>query len=219
MFCILWLVLLNYYRSGCRDGGCNLTGVAALRRDTKNKNLIMKIFVASLLAASTFIAGASLWSSLVSGFSGNNLTASTNIVLSAEIPLETRQLEVANQFGSVRIHGTNSSPGQWTWNLTVRARSQDEASRIAQSITCQHSQMGARLALKVLFPQALSNVSVESEFQVSVPSQASVKATDAFGEITVSDLQGRSGRGWDKTAKSASGTSPVKFTRKLRLPS
>jgi DUF4097 and DUF4098 domain-containing protein YvlB len=156
----------------------------------KNKHLIMKIFVASILAAGTFIAGASLWSSLVSGVSENNLVASTNITLSAEIPLETRQLDLENRLGSVRIHGTNNSSGQWTWSLTVRARSQDEASRIAQSINCQHTQMGVRLALKVLFPHTFSNVSVESKFEVSVPSQASVKVSDAFGEVIASDLQG-----------------------------
>jgi hypothetical protein len=50
--------------------------------------------------------------------------------------------------------------------------------------------MGARLALKVLFPNTLSNVSVESKFDVAVPSQASATVTDAFGEITASDLQG-----------------------------
>ena len=150
----------------------------------------MKTLVTSILAASTFSAGASLWSALISGFSGSDLTASTNITLSAEIPMETRQLEVENQFGSVDIHGINNNPGQWTWNLTVRAGSQDEASRIAQSIICQHSQMGPRLALKVVFPNTLSNASVESKWEVSVPSQASVKATDAFGEITASDLQG-----------------------------
>ena len=77
----------------------------------------MKTFVVSILAASTVIAGASLWASLISGFSNNNLAASTNITLSAEIPLETRLLDLENQFGSVRIHGTNNSPGQWTWNL------------------------------------------------------------------------------------------------------
>lgn len=150
----------------------------------------MKIFVASIFAAGTFIASASLWSSWVSGVSDHDLVASTNITFSAVIPLDTRQLEVENQLGSVRIHGTNNNPGQWTWSLTVRARSQNEASRIAQSINCQHSQVGACLSLKVLFPHNLSNASVESKFDVSVPSQASVKVTDAFGEISVSDLQG-----------------------------
>jgi hypothetical protein len=150
----------------------------------------MKLFVAGILAASTCIAVASFWSSVVSGSSDNNLTAITNITLSAEIPLETQQLAVENQLGSVRIHGTNNSSGKWTWNLTVRARSQDEASRIARSINCQHSQTGSRLALKVVFPHTLSNVSVESKFDVSVPSQASVKVNDAFGEIAVSDLHG-----------------------------
>jgi hypothetical protein len=150
----------------------------------------MKAFVAGILAASTSIAGASLWSSLVSGVSNTTLDASTNITLSAEVPVETRQLDLENQFGPVRIRGTNNSPVQWIWNLTVRAHTQDEAGRIAQSIQCQHSQTGARLDLKVLFPHTLSNVSVESKFDVSVPSQASVKATDAFGEITASDLQG-----------------------------
>lgn len=150
----------------------------------------MKTFVASILAASTSLAGASLWSSLFSGVSDNDLAASTNITLSAEISLETRQLDLENRMGPVRIHGTNNGPGQWTWNLTVRARSQDEASRIAQSINCQNSQTGARLELKVLFPHTLSNVRVESKFDVSVPSQASVKASNAFGEIAASDLQG-----------------------------
>jgi len=149
----------------------------------------MKAFVAIVLAASPFIAGAALWSALVGGFSNHNLTASTNITLTAEIPLETRQLELENQFGSVHIRGTNNV-GQWTWNLTVRARSQEEAAKVAQAITCQHAQTGARLELKVLFPHSLSNVSVESQFEVSVPRQASVKATDAFGELTVSDLEG-----------------------------
>jgi DUF4097 and DUF4098 domain-containing protein YvlB len=164
--------------------------VEILLQKHEKEHLNMKIFVASILAASTFLAAASLWSSLVSGVSDNNLVASTNVTLSAEIPLETQQLEVENQLGSVRIRGTNNSPGRWTWSLTVRARSQDEASRIAQAINCQHSQAGARLALKVLFPHTFSNVSVESQFEISVPSQASVKVTDAFGEITASELQG-----------------------------
>lgn len=150
----------------------------------------MKTFVAGILLAGTCIAGASLWSSLFSGFSDNDLTASTNITLSAEIPLETQQLIVANRWGSVHIHGTNNSPGQWSWALTVRAHSQDEAGRIAQSIICQHLQTGANLELKVLFPHMLSNVSVESGFDVSIPSPASVKVTDSFGQITISDLQG-----------------------------
>jgi DUF4097 and DUF4098 domain-containing protein YvlB len=150
----------------------------------------MKTFVAGLLilAAIAFVAGASLLSSLFSSSSGNDLAASTNITLTADIPLETRQLDLQNQLGPVCLHGTNNSPGQWTWNLTVRARSQEEASRIAQSINCRQSQTGERLALKVLFPHTISNISVESRFDVSVPSQVSARVIDAFGEITASDL-------------------------------
>jgi DUF4097 and DUF4098 domain-containing protein YvlB len=151
----------------------------------------MKIFVASILAAGIFIAGALLQSSLVAGFSDQDLAAFTNITLSAEIPRETRQLDLENKLGSVSIHGTTNGPGQWTWNLLIRAHTQDEANRVAQSINCQHSQTGPRLALKVLFPRTLSNVSVESKFDVSVPNEASAKVANAFGELTVSDLQGR----------------------------
>ena len=144
--------------TGRRGGSAPIT--------SKKRNLIMKVLVASILAFSTLIAGASVWSSLVAGVSDNTLTASTNLTLSAEIPQETRQLDLENQLGYVRIQGTNHSPGQWTWNLTVRARSQEEVTRIAQAIQCQHSQSGTRLELKVLFPRTLSNVSVESKFDV-----------------------------------------------------
>ena len=88
------------------------------------------------------------------------------------------------------IVGTNEGAGQWVWNLTIRAQTPGRAQEVAAAIHCQPVQTGDRLQLAVIMPRTMSNVSVESSFEIYAPGAATVTCANHFGETRISGLQG-----------------------------
>ncbi len=59
-----------------------------------------------------------------------DLRAAAHVQRTGQISAELQWLEVDNRFGAVEVQGADDGPAEWTWNLTVRAPSEELAEEL-----------------------------------------------------------------------------------------
>lgn len=146
------------------------------------------LLVASFLL--TFVSGCIYVSDSGSGYSDADLTASTNRTLSREIPASLKTLEVENQFGAIHVIADVTQPARWSWNLTVRARSDDLARQRAEDTRCVVEQEGDRLRLTLALPAPDNSHRIRSDFEIRVPKSITVTTRNRFGETRIVGIAG-----------------------------
>ena len=128
------------------------------------------------------------------GSNGNSsdadLTATTNIVQTAEIPASLKGIDVDNRFGAIHITGTENGKTGWTWKLGVRARTDAIARQIAADTHCDATMDGDQLKLVVSLPVTREPHSIESDLEIQVPKAATAHAQNRFGRIEIANLTG-----------------------------
>ena len=138
----------------------------------------------------TFASGCIYVSHSNSGYSDADLTASTNRTLAGEIPAGLKTLEVENQFGAVHVVGDDTQPARWSWNLTVRAKTEELARERAEETRCVAVQEGDRLRLTLTSPAPGGPYRVQSDFEIRVPKSMAVTTRNRFGETRVVGIAG-----------------------------
>lgn len=128
--------------------------------------------------------------SLSVSFSNNDFKAVTNLTQTGEIPAGLKRLEVDNRFGDIRVVGSEVGPAEWTWNLTVRARTDALAQAAAAQASCNAQCEGDRLRLVVSLPEADKKHRFQSNLDLRVPKMVAVRIQNRFGSTEVSDLDG-----------------------------
>jgi hypothetical protein len=93
----------------------------------------------------------------------NNLAVVTNVTRTGEIPADIKSLEVDNRFGPLRIDGQENARNEWTWTLTVHARTEALAAQAAAGASCRAERDGGRLRIIVSLPSSNNKHSFESE--------------------------------------------------------
>jgi hypothetical protein len=152
------------------------------------KKLFLFTVAASVLAAMT---GCDFHiSNFSGGWSDADLKAVTNVVQTAGIPAGLKGLEVDNRFGTIHITGTDNGTTGWTWKLAVRARSDSVAQQIASGASCKAELDGDHLTLVVSLPHPKQPHSFQSDFEITVPKSAAVRAQNRFGRTDIADLAG-----------------------------
>jgi DUF4097 and DUF4098 domain-containing protein YvlB len=119
-----------------------------------------------------------------------DLKAVTNVIQTAAIPAGVKGLEVDNWYGSVHVIGTDNGTNAWTWQFTVRAKSDAVAQKIASGASCKVEQNGDELDLVVSLPVPPEPHSIQSDFEISVPKTVSIRTQNRFGPTHISDLTG-----------------------------
>jgi DUF4097 and DUF4098 domain-containing protein YvlB len=119
-----------------------------------------------------------------------DLTCATNLARTVEIPADLKKLELDNCFGAVHITGSDHGPAHWSWNLTVRARTDAVAQQIANAVKCETSLADGRLKIVVSAPESREPHSIESNFEIVVPKSAGVDSRNHFGRTEITSLDG-----------------------------
>jgi DUF4097 and DUF4098 domain-containing protein YvlB len=125
-----------------------------------------------------------------SSFSGGGLPAVADRTRSGQIPADLKTLEVENRFGIVRVIAVEGEPAQWSWRLTVRAKTDALAQQWADAADCLAEQDGDRLRLALELPHSVRDASFQSDFEIRVPRSVAVRSHNAFGRTTISGVAG-----------------------------
>ena len=123
-------------------------------------------------------------------FSDSDFKAVTNLTQTGAIPADLKRLEVDNRFGNVRVVGSEKDPVEWTWKLTVRARTEALAQLGAAQAACNAQRDGDRLRLVVSLPETDRKYRVQSDLDLRLPKPAAVRVQNRFGSIEISDVDG-----------------------------
>jgi hypothetical protein len=115
------------------------------------------------------------------GYSSADLQSVTNRVLQGEIPAGIKSVEIENRFGSIRVVASEREPAQWSWKLTVQARTTTAAQEWANAANCTAVQDGSRLQLTVSLPDNSGQRRMKS---------ASVRTRNQFGRTSISGVGG-----------------------------
>ncbi|MDB6068566.1 MAG: hypothetical protein JWR26_4774 [Pedosphaera sp.] len=151
---------------------------------------------ARLLLASTFLflvaAGCSRYvGNFTSSSSISDAKAITNRTSTGDIPANLKSFEVDNRFGAVHVTATDSGPTQWSWKLTVGAKTDTLAVQAADAASCVATrQDGEGLRLVVSLPQSAGGLSFQSDLEIRVPKSVALRTRNLFGETTISGSTG-----------------------------
>jgi hypothetical protein len=124
------------------------------------------------------------------GYSSADLQSVTNRVLQGEIPAGIKSVEIENRFGSIRVVASEREPAQWSWKLTVQARTTTAAQEWANAANCTAVQDGSRLQLTVSLPDNSGQRRIQSDLEIRVPKSASVRTRNQFGRTSISGVGG-----------------------------
>lgn len=125
-----------------------------------------------------------------SGFSDADLQSVTNRTLSGEIPAEIKSVEIDNRFGSLRVVAAEREPANWSWKLTVQARTDAAAQQWADAANCSAVRDGDHLRLTVSMPDSSGRRRIQSDLEIRVPKSAAVRTRNQFGRTTISGVGG-----------------------------
>jgi hypothetical protein len=152
------------------------------------KNIIRIITVVVGLAS---VSGCKFSSKSVSGGSSfRSFPVQTNITTRGEIPGGLALVDVVNRFGKVTVVGTDEPAGSWSWALTVRAASEEDAQRAVSGASCPADKLGERFRIAVSLPDSHGDWAYESEIEVRVPKAMAARVENHFGGTEVRDLTG-----------------------------
>ena len=104
-----------------------------------------------------------------------------------DIPAAMKVLEVDNSLGDVRVTGVESGPLEWSWKLTVHARSQEEAERVARAANFRAESDGDKLMLETSLPSKVQ-ARIKSDIEIRAPKSIVVKTKNRYGRTAVSGL-------------------------------
>jgi DUF4097 and DUF4098 domain-containing protein YvlB len=128
--------------------------------------------------------------SVFSRYSSGNFPVQTNITARGDIPGGLNLVDVLNQFGKVKVIGTDEPVGTWSWALTVRAASQEDAGQAVLAASCPADKLEDRFRIAVSLPDSHGDWAYESEIEVRVPKAMAARVENHFGGIEVGDLTG-----------------------------
>jgi len=129
---------------------------------------------------------------LAASFFSSDERATTNVTQRASLPSDFQSLEVDNRFGAVRITASESGPFDWVWELTVKARSAEQARKGAEAVTFTAKTNAGRVQLIVSLPNSSSSsrTSFQSDLEIRAPQSVAVQTRNGFGETRISGVQG-----------------------------
>ena len=137
-------------------------------------------------------------SSASNGYFSFDHSYATNMVRRGAIGDGLKALEVENQFGRVRIVGTDEPTGEWSWTLTVRARDEEAAREGVAAADLLARTEDDRLRLALSLPDSNNRWGFQSDLEIRVPKSLAVRTENRFGATEIAGINGEvEARGWN----------------------
>lgn len=99
--------------------------------------------------------------------------------------------EAQTHNGSIKIAGDNITECNLTATITGRAKTEEDAQKLAERTTVKLESFGGRLIAKINKPTFLRNQSVSVSFDVQVPNESDLKFTTHNGSMEITNITGR----------------------------
>jgi hypothetical protein len=159
------------------------------RFDTYTHQIINLLSAAALLTVATgciYVHTSS--SSSGYSYSSSDFTASASRTRTGELSADLKALDVENRFGTIRVTATESGPAQFSWKLTVRARTDALASNALEVARCEPVRNGDRVQLAFSPPDTGDGLSYQSDLEIQIPKSVALRTQNHFGATTINGL-------------------------------
>ena len=101
------------------------------------------------------------------------------------------ELYVETNVGSITITGADVSDCDVTAEITVKARTEDQARELAEQVKIEVEPSAGKLSIKAERPDALKKRSLTVNFKVTAPKRLNLSCNSQVGTIKVSDIKGQ----------------------------
>jgi hypothetical protein len=125
-----------------------------------------------------------------SSFSSSELRAVTHRTNTGEMPAGVDSVDIENRHGEVHILGVDPGATGWTWQLEMRARSDEVAAELADTAALKPIQEGHRLRLILSLPDRSDHFSFRSDLDVRVPKSVAVHCRNSHGAVRLAEVSG-----------------------------
>jgi len=101
------------------------------------------------------------------------------------------ELHVETNVGSITITGADVTDCSITAEITVKARTKEEAQDLAEQVTIEVEPSAEKLSIKAGRPDALKNRSLTVNFKITAPERLNLNCNSQVGTIKVLDIKGQ----------------------------
>jgi DUF4097 and DUF4098 domain-containing protein YvlB len=99
--------------------------------------------------------------------------------------------EAQTHNGSIEIAGGDVTDCNITATITGRARTEEDAQKLAERTTVRLESFGGRLIARINKPASLTNQSVSVSLNVQVPNESDLELTTHNGSVKIKNITGR----------------------------
>ena len=127
-----------------------------------------------------------------SGDAGSLFKAEYEKTEHVSVPItDVAELYVETAVGSITVTGADVTDCNITAEITVKARTEEKAQKLAEEVKIEHELSGDKLSIKAEKPAALKRRSLVVDFKIIAPKQLKLDCSTHVGTVKVSDINGR----------------------------
>jgi DUF4097 and DUF4098 domain-containing protein YvlB len=150
------------------------------------KALLKKLSLVSLLCLLAVAAGSCI------NIGGFGMRAKYERTVRLSSPLSPgSSFEAQTHNGSIKIAGADITDCNLTATITARAKTEEDAQKLAEKTTVKLESFGDRLIAKINRPTSLRNQSVSVSLDVQVPNESDLELTTHNGSVEITNITGR----------------------------
>jgi len=101
------------------------------------------------------------------------------------------ELNVDSDVGSITVIGADVTDCNITAEIAVKARTKEEARKLAEEVKIEFQSSGDTLTIKTVRPDELKKRSLVVDFKIIAPRHMKLDCSTSVGTVTVSDIEGR----------------------------
>jgi hypothetical protein len=110
----------------------------------------------------------------------------------ASVPVTSEtELNVESDVGSITVTGADVTDCNITAEITVKARTKEEAQKLAEKVKIEFESSGDTLTIKTVKPDELKKRPLDVDFKIIAPKHMKLNCSTSVGTVTVSDIEGR----------------------------
>ena len=103
---------------------------------------------------------------------------------------DVAELDVETNVGSITVTGADVTDCDITAEITVKAKTKEEAQKLAEEVEIEVETSGDKLTIKAKKPAALKKRSLAVDFKITAPKRLKLSCSTHVGTVKVSDIQG-----------------------------
>ena len=110
----------------------------------------------------------------------------------ASVPVTNEaELNVESEVGSITVTGSEVTDCNITAEITVKARTKEDARKLAEQVKMELESSGDTLTIKAVRPDELKKTSLDVDFKIIAPRHMKLDCSTGVGTVMVSDIDGR----------------------------